>query len=129
MIQTARPYIFTTAAPPMLACALSASLALIRAESWRRANLFALVDRWRQGASALPWRILPSVTAIQPLMLGSNADALHISGALWERGIWVPAIRPPTVPRGSARLRITFSASHSVDDVDLLLHALTDLAQ
>jgi 8-amino-7-oxononanoate synthase len=129
LIQTARSYIFTTAAPPMLACALSASLALIRAESWRRANLFALVDRWRQGASALPWRILPSVTAIQPLMLGSNADALHISGALWERGIWVPAIRPPTVPRGSARLRITFSASHSVDDVDLLLHALTDLAQ
>jgi 8-amino-7-oxononanoate synthase len=129
LIQTARTYIFTTAAPPMLSCALSTSLALIRGEPWRRAHLFALVDRWRNGVRALPWRTLPSPTAIQPLVLGSNAEALRISDALWKRGIWVPAIRPPTVPQGSARLRVTFSASHSIDDADLLLRELADVAQ
>jgi 8-amino-7-oxononanoate synthase len=129
LIQTARSYIFTTAAPPMLSCALAASLALIRDEPERRAHLFALVDRWRDVASALPWQTLPSATAIQPLMLGANAEALRISDALWKRGIWVPAIRPPTVPQGSARLRITFSASHSIDDVELLADALADVAR
>ena len=129
LIQTARSYVFTTAAPPMLSCALSASLALIRDEPWRRERLFALVDRWRNGVRALPWKTLPSATAIQPLMVGGNAEALRISAALWERGIWVPAIRPPTVPQGSARLRVTFSASHSIDDVDLLLQGLADVAQ
>lgn len=129
LIQTARSYIFTTAAPPMLSCALLASLALIRDESWRRERLFALADRWRKGVSALPWKTLPSATAIHPLVLGGNAEASRISGALWERGLWVPAIRPPTVPQGSARLRVTFSASHSIDDVDLLLRALRDIAQ
>ena len=69
------------------------------------------------------------MTAIQPLMLGSNADALRVSDALWKRGIWVPAIRPPTVPQGSARLRITLSAAHSIGDVDLLADALADVAQ
>jgi 8-amino-7-oxononanoate synthase len=129
LIQTARSYIFTTAAPPMLSCALAASLALIRDEPERRAHLFALIDRWRDAAAALPWRTLPSITAIQPLILGANADALRISDALWKRDIWVPAIRPPTVPLGSARLRITFSASHTIDDVDRLAEALADVAQ
>ena len=129
LIQSARSYIFTTAAPPMLACALAASLALIRDEPERRAHLFALIDRWRDLASALPWHTLPSATAIQPLVLGANAEALRVSDALWERGIWVPAIRPPTVPQGSARLRITFSASHSIADVDLLAEALADVAR
>jgi 8-amino-7-oxononanoate synthase len=129
LIQTARSYIFTTAAPPMLSCALSASLALIRGEPARRAHLFALIDRWRDAACALPWETLPSATAIQPLVLGANADALRVSDALWKRGIWVPAIRPPTVPQGSARLRITFSAAHSLDDVDFLAGALADVAR
>jgi 8-amino-7-oxononanoate synthase len=129
LIQSARSYIFTTAAPPMLACALAASLALIRDEPERRAHLFALIDRWRDLASALPWHTLPSATAIQPLVLGANSEALRVSDALWKRGIWVPAIRPPTVPQGSARLRITFSASHSIADVDLLAEALADVAR
>jgi len=129
LIQTARSYIFTTAAPPMLSCALAASLALIRDEPERRVRLFELIDRWRHLASALPWRTLPSTTAIQPLIVGENAEALRISEALWKRDIWVPAIRPPTVPQGSARLRITFSAAHSVDDVDLLAEALADAAR
>ena len=129
LIQTARSYIFTTAAPPMLSCALATSLALIRDEPERRAHLFALIDRWRALASALPWQTLPSATAIQPLMLGENAEALRISEALWKRDIWVPAIRPPTVPQGRARLRITFSASHSIADVDLLAGALADVVR
>jgi 8-amino-7-oxononanoate synthase len=129
LIQTARSYIFTTAAPPMLSCALAASLALIRDEPERRAHLFTLIDRWRHLASALPWRTLSSATAIQPLILGENAEALRMSEALWKRDIWAPAIRPPTVPQGSARLRITLSASHSVDDVDLLAEALADVAR
>ena len=88
-----------------------------------------LVDRWREAAAALPWQTLPSTTAIQPFILGGNADALRISDALWKRAIWVPAIRPPTVPRGSARLQITFSASHTIDDVDRLAEARGDVAQ
>jgi 8-amino-7-oxononanoate synthase len=79
--------------------------------------------------SALPWHTLPSATAIQPLMLGANAEALRVSDALWKRDIWVPAIRPPTVPLGSARLRITFSAAHSIADVDLLAEAPADVAR
>ena len=129
LIQTARSYIFTTAAPPMLSCALMTSLDLIRDEPQRRSHLFALIRRWQGLASALPWARLPSTTPIQPLMLGSNDDALRVSDALWKRGIWVPAIRPPTVPPGSARLRITFCASHSFDDVDLLALALADAAR
>jgi 8-amino-7-oxononanoate synthase len=72
--------------------------------------------------------LLPSETAIQPLVLGANANALRVSEALWRRGLWVPAIRPPTVPRGSARLRITLSAAHSEGDVDALLAALAEIA-
>lgn len=98
-------------------------------EPGRRAHLFALIDSWREAAAALPWQTLPSTTAIQPLILGANADALRISDALWKRDIWVPAIRPPTVPRGSARLRITFFASHTIDNVDRLAEALSDVAR
>jgi 8-amino-7-oxononanoate synthase len=128
LIQTARSYIFTTASPPMLACAIEASLALIKRETSRRAHLSMLVDRWRTAAKVLPWRLLPSDTAIQPLVLGANEDALRVSAALWDRGIWIPAIRPPTVPRGSARLRITLTAAHTPDDVDTLVEALRTIA-
>jgi 8-amino-7-oxononanoate synthase len=129
LLQTARPYVFTTAAPPLLACALRASLAIIRGEPERRERLFARIRRFRAGAAALPWRVLPSETAIQPLIVGENAEALRVSEALWQRGLWVPAIRPPTVPPGSARLRITLSAAHTEADVDALLAALSEIAE
>jgi len=128
LVQTARPYIFTTAAPALLACALRASLAIIRDEPARRAHLAALIQRWRSVSADLPWRQLSSETTIQPLVLGENVEALRVSQALWERGIWVPAIRPPTVPRGSARLRITLSAAHTNDDIDVLAAALHEIA-
>jgi 8-amino-7-oxononanoate synthase len=89
--------------------------------------LFELIARWREGAATLPWRLLPSSTPIQPLIVGGNADATYVSECLWQRGIWIPAIRPPTVPKGSARLRITFSAAHSFDDVDALVSTLAQI--
>jgi 8-amino-7-oxononanoate synthase len=128
LIQTARSYIFTTASPPMLACALEASVALIKRETSRRAQVSMLIDRWRIAAKVLPWRLLPSETAIQPLVIGDNENALRVSAALWDRGIWIPAIRPPTVPRGSARLRITLTAAHTAHDVDTLVAALRSIA-
>jgi 8-amino-7-oxononanoate synthase len=128
LLQTARTYVFTTASPPLLACALQASLALIRREPQRRERLAALITRFRAGAARLPWPLLPSETAIQPLLLGTNAVALGLSEALWQRGLWVPAIRPPTVPRGTARLRITLSAAHSDADLARLLSALAEVA-
>ena len=129
LLQTARSYVFTTASPPLLACALQQSLAIIRGEPERRERLFALIDRFRAGAARLPWRVLPSGTPIQPLIVGENAETLRVSEALWERGLWVPAIRPPTVPRGSARLRITLSAAHSETDVDALLAAMSEVGE
>jgi len=128
LLQTARSYVYTTASPPLLACALQESLALIRGEPQRREHLQALIARLRAGAVALPWPLMPSETAIQPLQVGSNAAALALSEGLWQRGLWVPAIRPPTVPRGTARLRITLSAAHSHADVERLLHALAEVA-
>jgi 8-amino-7-oxononanoate synthase len=128
LLQTARTYVFTTASPPLLACALQASLALIRSEPQRRERLQSLITRFRAGAASLPWPLLPSTTAIQPLLLGANAAALGVSEKLWQRGLWVPAIRPPTVPRGTARLRITLSAAHSDLDLERLLAALAEVA-
>ena len=124
LIQTARPYIYTTAAPPALAHALSAALAIVRDDAPRRQRLMARVAQFRAGAKALPWALLPSPTAIQPLVVGSNDAALALSDALRAHGLLVPAIRPPTVPQGTARLRISLSAAHTSDDVDMLLRAL-----
>ncbi|HEX6734802.1 MAG TPA: 8-amino-7-oxononanoate synthase [Azonexus sp.] len=128
LLQKGRSYIFTTAAPPAVACALSRSLQTIAAGDDLRQRLFANIARLRDGASALPWRLLPSATAIQPLIVGDNAAAVALSTALWERGLWVPAIRPPTVPAGTARLRLSISAAHTADDIDRLLAALRELA-
>lgn len=128
LIQRARTYIFTTAAPPAVACALLRSLDIIAAGDGLRANLMALIARLQSGLAGLPWRLLPSPTAIQPLVVGDNEAALRLSQALAERGLWVPAIRPPTVPKGTARLRISLSAAHSEADVDQLVSALKDLA-
>ncbi|HJW25990.1 MAG TPA: 8-amino-7-oxononanoate synthase [Rhodocyclaceae bacterium] len=128
LIQRARTYIFTTATPPAVACALLKSLDIIAAGDDLRAHLMALIARLQRGLAALPWRLLPSPTAIQPLVVGDNEAALRLSQALAERGLWVPAIRPPTVPKGTARLRISLSAAHSEADVDQLVSALKDLA-
>lgn len=138
LVQSARAYIYTTAAPPAMAHTLRTSLRLIRGDEGdrRRRELAARVAELRGGlgavlpqapdgtAAATRWQLADSVTAIQPLIVGGSAEALAASAALESQGLWVPAIRPPTVPAGSARLRITLSASHSAADVDRLVGAL-----
>jgi 8-amino-7-oxononanoate synthase len=124
LVQTARPYIYTTAAPPLLAAALRVALAIIRDDSPRRMHLARLIAQFRASAGDLPWTLLPSATAIQPLVVGDSAAAMDLAAALRERGFWVPAIRPPTVPQGTARLRVSLSAAHTVADVAALTAAL-----
>jgi 8-amino-7-oxononanoate synthase len=128
LLQKGRSYIFTTAAPPAMACALSKSLEIIRHGDALRTSLMARIAQLRDGVAGLPWALLPSLTAIQPLIVGDNEAALALSGALWERGLWVPAIRPPTVPKGTARLRISISAAHTEADIAQLIGALEELA-
>ncbi|MEP7329075.1 MAG: 8-amino-7-oxononanoate synthase [Betaproteobacteria bacterium] len=128
LVQTARPYIYTTAAPPLLAQALRASLTLIRDDHTRRAALHARIAQFRAGAADLPWMLLPSMTAIQPLVVGDSNAAVALSTALGAQGLWVPAIRPPTVPLGTARLRVSLSAAHAPADVHALLTALVAAA-
>ena len=129
LVQRARTYVFTTASPPLLACALMASLELIEQEESRRTHLRVLIGRLRQRLEDLPWRLRASDTPIQPLIVGDNRAALDLAEGLRSRGIWVPAIRPPTVPAGTARLRIALSAAHSVEHVDELAAALHELAK
>jgi 8-amino-7-oxononanoate synthase len=126
--QTARPYIYTTAAPPLLAAALRVALAVIRDDAGRRERLARSIALFREGARDLPWPLLPSPTAIQPLIVGDSREAMDVAGALRERGFWVPAIRPPTVPAGTARLRVSLSAAHSEGDVAALTTALHAIA-
>jgi 8-amino-7-oxononanoate synthase len=128
LVQRARPYIYTTATPPLLAHVLLASLEIIAGETWRRELLAQLIDRLKQGVAGLRWALMPSDTAIQPLVIGASDEALRVSAALAERGVLVPAIRPPTVPQGSARLRISLSAAHSHDDVARLTQSLRDIS-
>lgn len=122
--QRARTHIYTTAPPPAIAAATLASLRLVREEGWRRVHLNALIARFHEGAVALGLQLLPSSTPIQPLLIGQAVDALAASRKLEEQGILVTAIRPPTVPAGSARLRITITAAHEEAHVDRLLDAL-----
>jgi 8-amino-7-oxononanoate synthase len=129
LLQTARSYVYTTAAPPLLAAALHAALGAIRGDGFRRARLADLIAAFRARAADLPWTLLPSSTPIQPLIIGDVAAALAISDALFARGILVPAIRPPTVPRGTARLRVSLSAAHTLADVDRLTSALHDIGR
>jgi len=124
LIQHARPYVYTTALPPTLAHATLASLRILQEEGWRREHLQNLITRFRHGAEQLGMQLLPSPTPIQPLLVGSSERALALSAALRQHGIYVSAIRPPTVPKGTARLRITLSAAHSETHVDRLLTAL-----
>ncbi|MDO8925753.1 MAG: 8-amino-7-oxononanoate synthase [Sideroxyarcus sp.] len=128
LVNHAHSYVYTTATPPALSVALSQSLQLIVQGDALRAHLKQLVEQLRNGLADLPWQLMPSDTAIQPLLIGDNAQALRLSEALRERGIWVAAIRPPTVPQGTARLRITLSAAHSEADVEQLIGALHELA-
>lgn len=133
LLQKTRSYIFATAAPAMLASALRASLRLIAQDEWRRTHLQGLITRLRSGLTAglqgSRWQLSESQTAIQPLLIGRNDEALAVMEGLRLRGIWVPAIRPPTVPEGTARLRIALSAAHTEADIDLLINALTALAR
>ncbi|MCL1825400.1 MAG: 8-amino-7-oxononanoate synthase [Betaproteobacteria bacterium] len=127
LMQKARTYIFTTGSPPALAQTLAASIELIEAGGERRAHLAALIERLTKGLAQERWKLLPSRTPIQPLIVGENASALALGDALMEEGLWIPAIRPPTVPAGSARLRITLSAAHTSADVDRLIEAINRL--
>jgi len=124
LIQRARNYIYTTALPPAVAVATLESLRIARAEAWRRERLQELITRFRAGARELGLHLQPSATPIQPVLVGESAAALALSATLESRGILVAAIRPPTVPAGTARLRVTFSALHEPADVDRLLAAL-----
>jgi 8-amino-7-oxononanoate synthase len=127
LLQTGRTYVYTTALPPAVAAATRESLRVLEDEPWRRARVLEHGAHFRREASGLGLRLMDSSTPIQPVVLGSEAAAVAASDALRERGLWVPAIRPPTVPAGSARLRITFSAAHGTSDVDRLLGALAAL--
>ena len=128
LVNHAHSYVYTTATPPALSVALSKSLQLIEQGVELRAHLRRIIAQLRKGLADLPWALMPSDTAIQPLLIGDNKQALSLSEGLRERGIWVAAIRPPTVPQGTARLRITLSAAHSEADVSELIGALHELA-
>lgn len=127
LLQKGRSYIFTTAAPPAVSCALLASLELIRDGHSLRQQLQNNVSQLRSQLGKLPYTLLPSETAIQPLIIGNNLAATRISKMLWAQGFWVPAIRPPTVPEGTARLRISVSAAHTSADISALIDALAQL--
>jgi 8-amino-7-oxononanoate synthase len=124
LIQEARTYIYTTALPPAVAVATLTSLKISREEQWRRDKLHELIERFRSGASKMGLDLLDSATPIQPVVLGDAREAVKVSNALEKEGLLITAIRPPTVPVGTARLRITFMAEHTSDDVDRLLGAL-----
>jgi 8-amino-7-oxononanoate synthase len=126
LIQFARPYIYTTSQPPAVACATLKSLELLRTESWRRDHLNKLIGRFRAGAAEIGLSLMDSPTPIQPILVGDSERALRLSALLKERGLLVGAIRPPTVPAGSARLRVTFSALHSDAQLECLLDALAE---
>ncbi len=128
LVNSARPFIFTTSTSPLLAHTVQASLRLMADEPERRAALRARMAELKHQLAGLPWTLLPSDTPIQPLLIGGNAEALAVSAGLRARGIWVPAIRPPTVPPGSARLRIALSAAHQPQDIVRLADALRELA-
>ncbi|MCF5901657.1 8-amino-7-oxononanoate synthase [Aeromonas veronii] len=124
LVNFARHYVYSTHMPAAQACAVSKSIELVRAADEARAHLGQLIARFRQGAQALGWQLRASNTPIQPLLVGESSVALQLSERLRERGVWVSAIRPPTVSVGTARLRITLSAAHREQDLDRLLDAL-----
>ncbi|WP_188568016.1 8-amino-7-oxononanoate synthase [Undibacterium terreum] len=126
LVQKARSYIYTTAAAPALAHALLTSVDIISGHEGhqRRNQVQRLIGRLQQELRLSRWQLMPSATAIQPLLIGDNAEALRAAASLYQQGLWVPAIRPPTVPLGTARLRVTLSAAHTTLDVDQLITAV-----
>jgi len=124
LIQKAKSYVYSTPAPPALSATLSASVQLIERGDDLRANLYALIAYLKQNLNLKKWKLLESDTAIQPLVIGGNEESLAVSEYLQTQGILVPAIRPPTVPVGTARLRISLSAAHTLDDVKQLIAAI-----
>lgn len=128
LLQRARTYIFTTGSSPAMACALLASLDLIEQGDTRRAQLQHLTTQLKDGLDGTRWQLLASPTAIQPIVIGDNHETLRVASALFERGLWVPAIRPPTVPAGTARLRVSLSSAHTQEQVQQLIVALRELA-
>ncbi len=126
LLQFARHLIYSTAMPPAQACALQAALQAVQQGDDLRQQLADNIARFRRGAQQLPFRLAESATAIQPLIVGDNQQALTLASQLRERGCWVTAIRPPTVPPGTARLRITLNARHEAQDIDALLETLYD---
>ncbi len=129
LIQFARTFIYTTAMPAAVAAATLASLEKSRRENWRREKLAERVSRFRAGVSELGYTLMASRTPIQPILVGSDAEAMALSAALREKGFLITAIRPPTVPEGEARLRVTLSAAHELADVDALLAALDEVGR
>ena len=131
LIQKGRPYIYSTATPPAIAHALLKSLSIIESNEGksRRRQLNQLITYWQNEMHFSDWKKMSSCTPIQPVILGSNANALAAAKLLDEMGYWIPAIRPPTVPAGSARLRITFSANHSLEDLQKLIWVLQKIEQ
>ncbi len=127
ILQSARTYLFTTATPPMIAAALMESLAIIDEDDERRAHLREMIALFADSLKLKYCKFPYSETAIQPIIIGDNARALHFADELRKRGIWVPAIRPPTVPPGTARLRVSLNAEHTQTDVMDLMMALTDI--
>lgn len=124
LVNGARSYIYTTALPPALAQAMVVAVELARNADAERAQLQALIAHFRSGAAELGWTLLPSATPIQPLLVGESGDAVALSQRLEAAGCYCPAVRPPTVPQGSARLRISLSAAHSITDVEALMRVL-----
>jgi len=124
LIQEARTFIYTTAMPAAIAAATSTSLSIVTEEQWRRERLHELINRFRDGAEQMGLNLLPSVTPIQPVLLGDETLALKVAEILELAGFLITAIRPPTVPKGTARLRVTLTASHTDADVEQLLQAL-----
>lgn len=129
LIQAAKSYVYSTPAPPALSATLSASVSLIEQGDDLREHLRMLINYFKNNLSCQKWRLMPSDTAVQPLVVGSNQEALALSEYLQTRGILVPAIRPPTVPAGTARLRISLSAAHTLDDIKSLITAIHQAEQ
>ena len=126
IMQKGRSYIYTTASPPAIAHGLLKSLELISDDS-HRVSLNKNIQYWKKTLRLNKWKLMPSDTAIQPIMIGKTEDALRVAQQLYQKNIWVPAIRPPTVPADTARLRITFSASHTTEQIDQLTQALMEI--
>lgn len=129
LIQTAKSYVYSTPAPPALSATLSASVRLIEQGDDLRAHLRSLITYFKENLQCKKWQLMPSGTSIQPLVVGGNLETLALSEYLQKQGILVPAIRPPTVPVGTARLRISLSAAHSLDDVKQLISAIHQAEQ